>query len=146
MCGNVIKKVFFSLKFNPNIIVINIAKLVQMIFSVWFGYFRHVSYLLHGIVLIVLKSFLTLITINFNWYIWPWSIVQSEIFSMKFHKLLLTPFISHSTFSTLHRVFIFSFSCVFTFPEIIKHNMPKMLLFPSNFDIKMFTSKIHQFW
>ena len=40
--------------------------------------------------------------------------------------------------------FYFSFSCVFNFPEIIKHNMSKVLLFPSTFNIKMVTLKIDQ--
>ena len=140
------RRFFFSLKFNPNIIVINIAKLVQMIFSVWFGYFRHVTY--HGTLLIVCKSFLILITINFNCYTWQRSTVQREIFSMKFHKLLLTQLISRSTFSTLHRFLFFfflHFSCVFTFLEIIKCNMPKMLHFPSTFNIKMVTLKFINF-
>ena len=36
-------------------------------------------------------------------------------------------------------------SCVFTFLEIIKHNMPKMLLFSSIFNIKMATQKVTKF-
>ena len=57
-----------------------------------------------------------------------WSIVQWEISSTKLHKPLLTHLISHSTFSiccTNH--FFVCFSCVFTFLEIIKHNMLKIL-------------------
>ena len=43
------------LKWNPNIKAINITKLVQMIFSAWFGYFEYVGYLLWHITLIVLS-------------------------------------------------------------------------------------------
>lgn len=39
-----------------------------------------------------------LIVNNFNWSIQPWSIVQGEIFSTKFHKLFLTCLIIHSNF------------------------------------------------
>ena len=38
---------------------------------------------------------------------------------------------------TLHKSFFLHFSCIFTFLEIIKHNMRKMLLFSSIFNIKM---------
>ena len=46
---------------------------------------------------------------------------------------------------TLHRSFLLSFSCVFTFLEIIKHNMPKRLhiFFPLQY-VNGYT-KIHQF-
>ena len=40
---------------NSNIKVINITEMVQMVFKVLFGYFEYVSYLLHGITLIVLN-------------------------------------------------------------------------------------------
>ena len=55
--------------------------------------------------------------------------MEWEISSMKLRKPLLTHSISHSIFS-IHctNVFLY-FSCVFTFLEIIKHDMPKMLLF-----------------
>ena len=57
-------------------------------------------------------------------------IVQREISSStKLRKPLLTRSISHSTFSILCTNLFLCFSCVFTFLEIIKHNMPKMLLF-----------------
>ena len=46
-CGNMVK--VFSLMWNPNIKVINITKLVQMIFSTWFGYFEYVGSLPYGI-------------------------------------------------------------------------------------------------
>ena len=68
--------------------------------------------------------------INFNWSTRTWSIVQREISSAKLGKPLLTRSISHSAFS-IHctNLFFLRCSCVFTFLEIIKHNMPKMLLF-----------------
>ena len=56
-------------------------------------------------------------------------IVQREISSSKLRKPLLTCSISHSTFSIHCTNLFLRFSCVFTFLEIIKHNMPKMLLF-----------------
>ena len=39
---------------NSNIKVINITEMVQMVFKVLFRYFEYVSYLPHGITLIVL--------------------------------------------------------------------------------------------
>ena len=50
------KKVFLvKFMWNPNIEVITITKLVQMIFRAWFGYSEYVSYLPNGITLIVLS-------------------------------------------------------------------------------------------
>ena len=46
---------FFSLMWNPGIKAINITKLGEMIFNTWFGYFEYVSYLSHGIMLIILS-------------------------------------------------------------------------------------------
>ena len=40
---------------NPNIKAIDITKLVQMIFSTWFGYFEYVGSLPRGVTLIVLN-------------------------------------------------------------------------------------------
>jgi len=57
---------FFSLMWNPNVKVINITKVVQMIFIVWFGYSEYVGYLPCGITLVVLYSCLDLIAVNFN--------------------------------------------------------------------------------
>ena len=45
---------------------------------------------------------------------------------------------------TLHKSFL-HFSCTFTFLEIIKCNMLKMLLFSSTFNIKMVTQKFTNF-
>ena len=42
---------FFSLIWNPNIKVINITKLVQVIFNAWFGYLENGSYPLHDILI-----------------------------------------------------------------------------------------------
>ena len=68
-----------------------------------------------GITLIVLNQCPDLITINFNWSTWLWSIVQQEISGTKLLKPLLTCSISHSTFS-IHCTNIFlSFSYIFTF-------------------------------
>ena len=53
--------------------------------------------------------------------------------------------VSHSTFSTHCTNLFLRFSCVFTFLEIIKHNMPKMLFFSSIFNIKMATEKFTNF-
>ena len=39
------------------------------------------------------------------------------------------PFDQSQNLHTLHKSYFLCFSCVFTFLEIIKHNMPKMLLF-----------------
>ena len=98
-------------------------------FSTWFGCFEYVGYLLCGITLVVLNYCFDLIAINFNWSSWPWSIVQWGISSTKLRKSLLTCLIGHSTFSTHCTNLFLRFSCVFTFLEIIKHNMLKMLLF-----------------
>ena len=47
---------FFSqLIWNPGFKVINITKLVQMVLNVWFGYFKLVGYLPHGMTLTVLQ-------------------------------------------------------------------------------------------
>ena len=53
-----VKKVFyyfFLFTWNPNIKVINITKLVQVIFNAWFGYLENGSYLLHDVMLIALN-------------------------------------------------------------------------------------------
>ena len=88
---------------------------------------------------------LNLIAINFNWSTRPWSIVQWEISSTKLRKALLIHLISRSTFSKHCTNLFLHFSCVFTFLEIIKHNMPKMLLFSSIFNIKISTQKCTNF-
>ena len=79
-----------------------------------------------------------LITINFNCSTRLWSIIQREIASVKLRKPLLTHSISHSIFTHCTSLF-FCFSCVLTFLEIIKHNMLKMCVFSSIFNIKMAT-------
>ena len=79
--------------------------------------------------------------ISFSWSTQLWRIVQREISSRELHKLL-TCSISHGTFSTQHTnlfFFFLHFSCIFTFLEIMKNNMLKMLLFSSIFNIQKFT-------
>ena len=125
--------------------MINIAKLVQMIFSAWFGYFDYVGYLPCGITLIAPNvSIWLLLTLtglsnhgassseqspagnfaNYFWHVWS----------------VTTPF----PYTTQIFFFFLCFSCVFTFLEIIKHNMLKILFLSSILNIKMAT-KIHQF-
>ena len=130
---------------NPNIKAIHITKLVQMIFKAWFGYFECIFYLPRGMMLIVLNYCFDLIAVNFNWSTQLWSIIQWEICSTKLLKPLLTRSISPSTFSIHCTNLFLRFSYVFTFLEIIKHNMPKMLLFSSIFNVKMATQKFTNF-
>ena len=61
-------------------------------------------------------------------------------------KPLLTRSVGHSTFS-IHcmNLFFVCFSCIFTFLEIIKHNMAKNVAYFSIFNIKMATQKITNF-
>ena len=94
--------------------------------------------------MVVLYSCLDLIAVNFNKSTQLWSIVHLETFSLKLHKPLLTHSISHSTFSIHCTKHFLHFSCV-TFPEIIKHNMPKSLLFSSIVNIQMATQKFTPF-
>ena len=54
-CRNKVKIFFFPFMWNPNSKVINITKLVQMIFNAWLGYFKYVGYLPGGITLTVLN-------------------------------------------------------------------------------------------
>ena len=59
------QRAFFHLTFvDPDNKVINLTKLVQIIFSAWCGYFEYVSYLPHGITLIVLKVLIWLLLIS----------------------------------------------------------------------------------
>ena len=93
-----------------------------------------------------------LITINFNWSAWLGSIIQQEISSMKLRKPLLThSIINHFSIhfsipspytAQIFFFFFLHFCCIFTFLEIIQHNM---LLFPSIFNIKMATQKFTNF-
>ena len=47
---------FFYLTYvEPNVKLINITKLVQVIFKAWFGYFEHVGHLSCSIMLIILN-------------------------------------------------------------------------------------------
>ena len=56
---------FLLLMWNPDIKVINITKLVQLIFNARFGYFEYISYLLHHVN--CCSQCLNCIAINFNW-------------------------------------------------------------------------------
>ena len=104
---------FFSqLMWNSNIKTINIIKLVLMIFNAWFGYFQDVGYLLHGRTLIVHN----LITINFNWSTWTWSIIQWENLQHDTSQTFNTFNQSQHFLHTLHKPLCFS--CIFTFFEI----------------------------
>ena len=119
-----------------------------MIFSTWFGYFEYVGYLPCGIMLFVLNVLIWSLSTSTG--LSDWSIIQREISSMK-----LPPLVAHSTrrgtfnhtwhfIHTPHKSFL-CFSCIFTFLEIIKHNMPKILLFSSTFNSKMATQKFTNF-
>ena len=55
---------------NSNIIVSNITRLVQMIFSTWFGYFECVSYLPSGVTLTVLNLYLDSFVVKLLMPIW----------------------------------------------------------------------------
>ena len=111
---------------NPSIKVINITKLVQMIFIAWRGYFEYVSYLLRGIDMIVLNVLIWSLSTSIGISNWASSIEKSTAwnFANHFDMFDLVIFFIHCT-----NLFFLRFSCVFTFVEIIKHNMPKMLPF-----------------
>ena len=98
----------------------------------WFGYFDHVGNLQCGITLIVLSYCLDLIAVNFNWSTQHWSIIlrcfilnlQDETSPTTFDTFNQSQHLLH----TLHKSFVcVCFSYVFTFLEIIKHNMLKVL-------------------
>ena len=92
-----------------------------MIFNAWLGYFVYVSYPPCGITLSVLNYVLIL----------SLSISTGLPSSKKLHKPHLIYSTGHSTFSIYcTNLFLFlHFSRTFTFLEIIRHNMQKMLLF-----------------
>ena len=108
-CRNTVKEVF-SLMWNPNIKVINITKLVQMIFTTWFGYSEYVGYLPCGIMLFVLNVLIWSLSTSTG--LSDCSIIQREISSMKLPKPLVTHSISHSTLS-IHRTNLFVFQLHF---------------------------------
>ena len=70
---------------------------------------------------------LDLMAINFNQSTQPWSIIQWESSSTKRCKPLLTHSISHSPFFIHCTNLFMCFSCIFSFLNIIKQNMLKML-------------------
>ena len=129
---------------NPNIKVIHITKLVQMIFNAWFGYFQYVDCLPRGVTLILLN-----LLFWFDRYqlqlVYP--TVQHRPARNLQHKASQTTFDmfdqSQHLLHTLHKSFL-CFTCVFTFLEIIKHNMLKMLFSPI-FSIKMTIQKFTSF-
>ena len=103
---------------------------LQMTFSIWSGYSECVGYLPCGTMLIGLNCCLDLIFINFNWSTPPWSIVQWEI-SSGFLQIIFDMFDQSEHLLHTQSFFLLCFSCIFTFLEIIKHNMPKMFLLSS---------------
>ena len=119
---------------------------LQMIFSTWFGYFECVGYPPCGITLIALNYCLDLIFINFNWSTPPWSIVQWEISSTNLQWFFANHFwhVWSVTAPSPYTNLFLRFSCIFTFLEIIKHNMPKMFIFHLHKNFSY--TKIHQFW
>ena len=126
---------------NPDIKTINITKLVQMIFSTWFGYFEYVNCPMW-----YNADVFNLIAISFNWSTWLWSIIQPEIFNMKLCEPLLLHSVSHSTFPRHYTNLFLHFTCIFTFLEIIKHNMLRVLLFFLPFSILKLLHKNSLIW
>ena len=130
---------------NANIKVIKIFKMVHMTSGDWFGYFEYVGYVLHGITLIAVDYFFHLITINFNWSTEPWSIVRhqspAQNFANHFWHIQSVTAPSQST----TQIF-FELQFVFTFLEIIKHNLcPKCCFFLPSSILKMATQKFTNF-
>ena len=120
------RKFFFSLMWNPNIKVMNITELVQMIFNAWNGYFGYVGYFLRGATLIGCSQLiLDLISIYFNWSTSPWASEKSPAQNFENHFWYIRSVTAPS--HTLHTLFL-CFSYVFTFLQIKKHNMSKTLL------------------
>ena len=120
---------------NPNIEVRNITKLGQMTFNAWLGYFEYVSYLPRGITI-----YCSHLMSQFDRYqlqlVYPsiGSNIQQEISSTKLCKPLFDTFYhSQHILHILHFFFFLAFQLHFTFLEVIKHDMLKMLLFSSIF-------------
>ena len=111
---------------NPDIKAMNITKLVQMIFNAWVGYFEYVGYLPRGIMLIVLNvSILSLSTTGLP-DLGASSSKKSPARNFTNHFWHVRSVTAPSPYTA--QLFL-HFCCVFTFLEIMKHNMPKMLLF-----------------
>ena len=70
---------------SPSIKVMNIAKLVQMIFIAWHRYFEYVSYLLHGIDMIVLSVLIWSLSISIGISNWASSIEKSTSWNFANH-------------------------------------------------------------
>ena len=120
-----------------------------MIVSAWLEYFEYVSYLLHGITLIVLNFCLDLITITSTGLpdlgAWSSKKAPERNFANHFWHIWLVTAPSPYTAQIFVCVCVCVF-CIFTFFEIIKHNMLKMLLFSSIFSISMATQKFTNFY
>ena len=131
----------------PNIKVVHITKLVQMIFNTWFGFFEYVGYLPCGITFDcsqLMSQFdryqlqLVYLTVEHR----PARNLQHKTSQTTFDIFNQSQHLLH----TLHKSFLcVCFSWVFTFLEIIKHNIPKMLLFSSILNIKMASQKFTNF-
>ena len=108
----------------PNIKVINITGLVQKMFSAWFGYFEYVSYLLRGIMLIVLNvSSWSLSTSTGPPNGGALSSKKSLAQNLANHFWHIGSVTAPSPYTA--KIFFEGFSCAFIFLEIIKHNMLK---------------------
>ena len=71
----------------------------------------------------------------------PW--IQRQISSTKLRKPLWTPLVHHSNYAA--RILYCISVVFFTFLEIIKHTMPKILIFSSIFYIRMTIQKFTNF-
>ena len=132
---------------NPNIKVINIARLVQVTFKAWFGCFDYSGYLLGG------KHWCSQWVSGLDChqplyltteYCLVWNL-QHETSQTTFDMFHQSWHLLH-TEDKLFAPFFFFLHCnyVLTFLEIMKHNMPKCCFF-SLFNIKNGYIKIHQF-
>ena len=113
-----------------------------MIFNTWFGYFE-----LCWLSLTLTQCWL------FSTNVWFWSLSTSTGLSdlpvrNLQHETSQTTFdLFDQSQHLLHtaEIFLKNFGCIFIFLEIMKHNMLKMLLFSSIFNINGYTNT-HQFW
>ena len=134
---------FTSLMWNPNVKEINLAKLVQIIFNTWVGYFGYAGYLLCGKILIILN-------------VSVWSLTLQLVY-LKTMEDCSAKNLQHKTVNHFWHIWsvterssytawiFFALSVVLTFLEIIKHNISKLLLFSHIFNIKMATQKFTNF-
>ena len=121
--------------------MINIVKVVGMIFNAWYGYFEYIGYLSHGIALIFLNVLIWSLSTSTSTGVW--SIVQWQISSMR-NFTNHSWYIGSSTAPSPCTAHFFAFQ-FFTFLEIINYNMLKALHFlPSS--ILKWLHKTHQCW